>query len=29
KRHEILNEDNKLEVMQDVSAWLLDKINNK
>lgn len=29
KRHEILNEDNKLEVMKDVSAWLLDKINNK
>ncbi len=26
KRHEILNEDNKLEVMNDVSAWLLRKI---
>ncbi|MCD2503073.1 alpha/beta hydrolase [Clostridium sp. NSJ-145] len=26
KRHEILNEDNKLEVMNDVSAWLLRKL---
>lgn len=29
KRHEILNEDNKFEVMDDVSTWLLDKIDNK
>lgn len=29
KRHEILNEDNKFEVMSDVSEWLIKKINNK
>lgn len=27
KRHEILNEDNKLEVMNDISDWLLDRLN--
>ena len=29
KRHEILNEDNKEEVMNDISIWLLDKVNSK
>lgn len=29
KRHEILNEDNKNEVMNDISKWLLDKVNSK
>lgn len=29
KRHEILNEDNKDEVMNDISKWLLDKVNSK
>ena len=24
---EILNEDNKLEVMNDISDWLLDRLN--
>lgn len=28
KRHEILNEDNKVEVMNDVSNWLFDKIGS-
>ena len=26
KRHELLNEDNKLEVMQDVYNWIQKKI---
>lgn len=29
KRHEILNEDNKLEVMNDILIWLLAKIDDK
>lgn len=28
KRHEILNEDNKVEVMNDISNWLFDKIGS-
>lgn len=26
KRHEILNEDNKMEVMNDISTWILEKV---
>ena len=29
KRHEILNEDNKLEVMNDISTWLFNKVVNR